>query len=104
MNHWDTILDEAERLAMQLHRLEVDLAEAEKAGDYYVIQGYDDTAMSRYLKLMAERPPLRSRRSQRHFRNLWTIWRGWQTTLQGQDKARAWGWGVRMAKIRRGRG
>jgi len=103
MLDWEGIKDEAEQLAAQFRRLEVDLAEAEKAGDYYVIKGCDDTAMARYLKLMATNPPPRSRRSQRHFRSLRNIWRSWRTGLSGKDKARAWGWGVREAKAQRGR-
>lgn len=101
MSDWDAILKEAEWLAKQFLQLEVDLAEAEKAGDYYVSKQYSDAAMARYLQLMAQNPPPRSRRSQRHFQNLWDIWQRWHPSLQGADKARAWGWGVRMAKARR---
>jgi hypothetical protein len=102
MTDWDAILNEAERLAMQFRRLEVDLSEAEKVGDYYVYKGCDDDAMARYLELIAKSPPPRSRRSQRHFKNLWDIWRNWHPSLSTPDKARAWGWGVRIAKVRRG--
>ena len=104
MTDWEAIMREAERLAKQFRRLGVDLAEAEKVGDYYVYKGCDDQAMLRYLEMMAKNPPPRSRRSQRHFKNLWDIWRSWQPSLSGLDKARAWGWGVRIAKaIRVGR-
>ncbi|HXF69655.1 MAG TPA: hypothetical protein VNK89_07590 [Thermoflexus sp.] len=101
MSDWDAILKEAEWLAEQFLRLEVDLAEAEKAGDYYVSKRYSDAAMAQYLQLMAQNPPPRSRHSQCHFQNLWNIWQQWNPSLQGEDKARAWGWGVRMAKARR---
>jgi hypothetical protein len=98
MSDWDIILGEAERLAIQFRRLGVDLSEAEKVGDYYIHKNYSDKAMGRYLELMAKSPPPRSRRSQGHFKNLWDIWRTWDTNLAGKDKARAWGWGVRIAK------
>lgn len=101
MTDWESIMAEAERLAAQFRRLGVDLAEAKKVGDYYVYKGCDDQAMLRYLEMMAKNPPPRSRRSQRHFKNLWDIWRSWQPSLSGPDKARAWGWGVRMAKTKR---
>jgi len=101
MTDWEAIMREAERLAAQFRRLGVDLAEAEKVGDYYVYKGCDDQAMLRYLEMMAEDPPPRSRRSQRHFKNLGDIWRSWQPSLSKLDKARAWGWGVRIAKARR---
>jgi len=101
MADWETIMAEAERLATQFRRLGVDLAEAEKVGDYYVYKGHDEEAMLHYLEMMAKNPPPRSRRSQRHFKNLWDIWRSWQPSLSRLDKARAWGWGVRIAKARR---
>lgn len=101
MSDWDAILKEAYWLAGEFLRLGVDLAEAKKAGDYYVIQRCDDAAMARYLQRMAQNPPPRSQRSQRHFQNLWDIWRRWRPPLRGEDKARAWGWGVREAKARR---
>ena len=101
MSDWDAILDEAERLARQFRQRQMDLSEAEKVGDYYVHKEYSDEAMARYLELMARNPPPRSRRSQRHFKNLWDIWRTWYPNLVGKDKARSWGWGVRMAKASR---
>ena len=100
MSDWERIMKEAEWLAERFLRLEVDLAEAEKVGDYYVSRKHDDGAMERFLQLMAGNPPPRSRRSQRHFQNLWDIWRQWRSSLRGEEKARAWGWGVRMAKAR----
>lgn len=101
MSDWDIILKEANWLADEFLRLGVDLAEAEKAGDYYVAKNCDDAAMTKYLQLLAQNPPPRSQRSQRHFQNLWDIWSRWRPPLQGRDKARAWGWGVREAKMRR---
>ncbi|HIC92889.1 MAG TPA: hypothetical protein EYP09_01370 [Anaerolineae bacterium] len=102
MTDWEAILREAERLATQFRRLEVDLAEAEKIGDYYVYKEYNEGAMLHYLEMMARNPPPRSRRSQRHFKSLWDIWQSWQPSLPGPDKAKAWGWGVRIAKALRG--
>ena len=102
MSDWDAILDEAQRLAQDLRQRGVDLAEAQKAGDYYVYKNCDDEAMGRYLERMANNPPSRSRRSQRHFKNLWDIWRTWRTPLPAKDKARAWGWGLREARALRG--
>ena len=101
MSNWDTILDEAERLARQFRQHGVDLSEAEKVGDYYVYKNCDDQAMACYLELMAKNPPPRSRRSQSHFKNLWDIWRAWRPNLSGKDKALSWGWGVRIAKARK---
>lgn len=98
MSEWDTIMQEAERVAGELRRLAVDLAEAEKVGDYFIGHDYDEAQMARYLELLATNPPVRSRRSQGHYRNLHEIWRRWRTSLEQIDKARAWGWGVRLAK------
>ena len=102
MTDWEAIMREAERLAKQFRRLDVDLSEAEKVGDYYAYKGYKDATMLHYLEMMAKNPPPRSRRSQRHFKNLWDIWRSWQPSLSGLDKARAWRWGVRLARVLRG--
>ncbi|GIW89776.1 MAG: hypothetical protein KatS3mg109_0208 [Pirellulaceae bacterium] len=98
MSDWDVIMQEAERVAGELRRLAVDLAEAEKVGDYFIGHGYNEEQMKRYLELLATNPPVRSRRSQGHYRNLRDIWQRWRTSLAGVDKARAWGWGVRLAK------
>lgn len=102
MPDWDRILDESQWLAREFRRRRVDLSEAKKAGDYYASKSYDDKAMGRYLKHMADRPPPRSRRSQPHFENLNQIWQAWHTTLKGRDKARAWGWGIREARALKG--
>jgi hypothetical protein len=103
MPKWDAIMDAAKRLENQLRRADVDLNEAQKALGYYLLKGCDDTAMERYLKDMATNPPPRSRRTQGYYRELHRIWQQWsaqckQQGLQGLDKARAWGWGIRMAK------
>ncbi len=103
MTDWDAILAEAEQLAGWLLGYNVDLAEASKLLDYFVYKGYDSAAVGRYLTKMSENPPPRSRRSQMHFQNLKQIWDGWRTNLNGQDKARAWGWAVRNARARRQR-
>ena len=87
--------------ALPLTRRQVDLAETKKVGDYYISNGCDDRAMAHYLELMATQPPPRSRRSQHHYKNLRDIWRTWRSNLSGKDKARAWGWGVRAARILR---
>jgi len=101
MSDWDTIMAEAGRVAGELRRLAVDLAEAEKIGDYYIGHGYNEAQMARYLELLATNPPVRSKRSQRHYQSLREIWQRWRPGLQGADKARAWGWGVRLAKTER---
>lgn len=98
MSNWDRISIEAETVAQALQRAEVDLAEAEKAGDYFVDHKCDEGQMIRYLNLLAQNPPIRSKRSLRHYRNIRDIWTKWRTSLGGQDKARAWGWAVRLAK------
>lgn len=101
MPNWDNIGTDAKWVARELERLEVDLAEAEKLVDYYLFKGCSEEAMLRYLDTLAQNPPPRSRRSQRHYRNLRDIWQRWNTTLTGVDKARAWGWAVRSAKASR---
>ncbi len=101
MSDWDSIMAEATRVANDLRRLAVDLAEAEKIGDYFINHGYRDDLMARYLELLATNPPIRSKRSQRHYQNLRDIWQRWRPGLKGADKARAWGWGVRLAKSER---
>ena len=98
MNDWDLIADEAEGVARRLRQDAVDLSEAEKAGDYFTSQLYSEEKMRHYLMLLAQNPPVRSKRSIHHYRNLQKIWKSWHTTLTGQNKARAWGWGVRLAK------
>jgi hypothetical protein len=101
---WDKIMEAAKRLENLLRRADVDLNEAQKSIGYYLFKGCDDSAMERYLKEMAENPPPRSRRTQGYYKKIRHIWQQWspQCGLTGIDKARAWGWGVRMAKSRRG--
>jgi len=98
MPDWDAIMDEAERLAGLLQQKQIDLSEAEKLLGYFVYKNYDPAAVSRYLDIMSENPPPRSKRSQLYFRSLKEIWSGWRTDLAGADKARAWGWAVRIAR------
>lgn len=100
MPTWDAIMKEAKRLANMLRPAEIDLNEAEKALGYYLFKGCDEEAMTRYLKEMANNPPPRSRRTQNYYREISRIWQEWskQCQLTGIDKARAWGWGIRMAK------
>lgn len=102
MPNWDAIMEEAKHLENLLRRADVDLNEAEKALGYYIFKDYDDAAMERYLKEMATNPPPRSRRTQGYYRELSRVWQQWSTrcSLKGVDKARAWGWGVRMAKCK----
>jgi len=102
MSTWDDIQNEAEWLAQQFRQRNVDLAEVEKAGDYYISRQCNDKDMGHYLKLMATNPPIRSRRSQNHYRNIQQVWVNWRPTLkEGKDKARAWAWAVRLAKATR---
>ncbi len=98
MNTWDQIIQEAEQLERKFLRQEVDLSEAEKAGDFFIKHGCNENEMARYLKTLATKPPERSKKSQGHYRNIRNIWQGWRTSLQDKDKARAWGWGIRLAK------
>ena len=100
MPDWDRIVEEAERLAEDLRRREVDLAEVEKAVDFFVHTGCDEAVFARYLAIMAERPPLRSRKTRGYYQQLRGAWEGWGTPLRGLDKARAAGWAVRLAKVR----
>lgn len=101
MSDWESIMAEAGRIAGELRQRAVDLAEAEKVGDYFISHSYKEDQITRYLELLATNPPVRSRRSQRHYQSLRDIWQRWRTGLKGPDKARAWGWGVRLAKIER---
>lgn len=101
MPNWDAIMDEAERLADQLLKQGVDLAEAEKLLHYFAYKDFSSRAVSEYLTEMSQNPPPRSKRSQIHFRNLKQIWDSWRTNLEPADKARAWGWAVREVKARR---
>lgn len=95
---WDKIIEEAEKLEPKFLRQEVDLSEAEKAGDFFINHAYNENDMARYLETLATKPPERSKKSKRHYRNIRNIWQGWRTSLKDKDKARAWGWGVRLAK------
>lgn len=98
---WNEICIEGERLAKLLIKQEVDLSEAQKAGDYYRFKGWDEAAMKKYLSEMDKNPPVRSNRSQRHYSNIHKIWTGWQTNLQGVNKARAWVIAIRTAKAKK---
>ncbi|BCW94588.1 MAG: hypothetical protein WHS44_11465 [Fimbriimonadales bacterium] len=98
--NWDAIIEAAKKLENLLRRAEIDLNEAEKAIGYYLFKDCDEEAMKKYLETMANNPPPRSKRTQRYYRELYRVWQQWspQCGLTGRDKARAWGWGVRMAK------
>lgn len=98
---WEQIHREAAALAQGLIQQRVDLNEAAKLGDYYRMKGYSDAAVKKYLMLMATQPPVRSNRTKPHFTAMRSIWNSWQTSLQGPDKARAWEWGIRLARIKR---
>ncbi|MCD6508616.1 hypothetical protein J7M22_18600 [Candidatus Poribacteria bacterium] len=91
---------EAEKVANQLVRRDVDLSEAEKMLDIYVQSDYNEEMIRRYLDTMAKNPPPRSKQSQRYFRGMRDIWNMWKPELGGKEKAMAWGWGVRIAKAR----
>jgi hypothetical protein len=109
---WDKIMEAAEHLSNKIRemtkeykdekRIKSFLGEAEKSLQYYVFKKYDDTAMERYLKEMAENPPPRSNQTRGYYQKIYHIWQQWspQCGLTGVDKARAWGWGVRIAKSR----
>ncbi len=103
MPNWNAVMEEAKRLEWLLRHAEIDPKkvsnEAEKSLGYYLFKGYDDQAIERYLKEMADNPPPRSHRTQRCYKELYRIWQEWgrQCKLSGIDKARAWGWGIRMA-------
>jgi len=100
MTNWDAIMKEARRLANLLQRAEIDLNEAEKALGYYLFKDCNDQAMERYLHEMGTNPPPRSRRTQNYYRELHRIWKQWSAncSLSGLNKARAWGWGIKMTK------
>lgn len=102
MTDWEKIIAEAEQVADRLLRQNVDLAEAEKLLEYFVKHECRSEAVSKYLVAMSQNPPPRSRRSQSHYRSLREIWEQWRTSLKYEDKARAWGWAVRNAKVKRG--
>jgi len=100
---WEKVLREAEELARQLRRARVDLNEAvneaEKALTFYLYKNCNEEAMRRYLNTMATNPPPRSKKTQRYYCVIRDLWEGWRTDLSGRDKARAWGWAVRLAKV-----
>lgn len=98
---WDRLMAEAEEMARRLKQAGVDLNEAKKALTYYLYRGCDERAMLRYLDTMATKPPLRSKKSQVHYRGIRDLWVGWRTGLRGADKARAWGWAIRLARVGR---
>jgi mRNA-degrading endonuclease RelE of RelBE toxin-antitoxin system len=110
---WDKIMEAAEHLSSKIREMTKEykdekqiksfLGEAEKSLQYYVFKKYDDTAMERYLKEMAENPPPRSKQTRNHYQKIYRIWQEWSRHcksegLEGVDMARAWGWGVRIAK------
>ena len=99
MSDWDLIMAEAEKVSREMRQRAVDLSGAEKAVDYFIDHGYDEAKMTHYLELLADNPPMRSKRSKRHYESIRTIWRAWRTPLTGADKVRAWGWAVRLAKV-----
>lgn len=102
MSEWDAIMAEAERLERELRRQDVDLNEAEKATTHFVLGGYDEEEMAHYLRTLASSAPARSQQSGAVYRGLLAAWQGWHTELAGQDKARAWGWAVRLARAHEG--
>ena len=109
---WDKIMEAAELLSEEMlgaaeeykkwERQKSFLGETEKSLQYYIFKEYDETAMNRYLKEMAENPPPRSKQTQGYYKKIRHIWQQWSPKcgLTGIDKARAWGWGVRIAKSR----
>ncbi|WP_448377681.1 hypothetical protein [Fervidobacterium sp.] len=109
---WDKIMKAAELLSEEMlkaaeeykkeERKKSFLGEAEKSLQYYIFKEYDETAMNRYLKEMANNPPPRSKQTQGYYKKIRHIWQQWSPKcgLTGIDKARAWGWGVRMAMSR----
>ncbi|HHW29840.1 MAG TPA: hypothetical protein GXX21_09860 [Syntrophomonadaceae bacterium] len=94
---WERIMSDAEMIKNKLLLLNVNLSEAEKLGNYFSYKKYDERAINRYLRIMAESPPPRSKKTQRHYKGLQQIWREWRTNLKGEEKAIAWGWGVKLA-------
>ncbi len=101
MVDWDTINSEAERLANELFRADTDLGEAERLKDYYLFKNCDEDAIRKYLDTMATNPPPRSKRTQRYYQSLRDIWKRWNTSLTGIDKARAWGLAVKITRYRK---
>ena len=107
---WDKIMEAAELLSEEMlgaaeeykkwERKKSFLGETEKSLQYYIFKEYDETAMNRYLKEMAENPPPRSKQTQGYYKKIRHIWQQWSPKcgLTGIDKARAWGWGIRMAR------
>jgi len=107
---WDKIMEAAELLSEEMlgaaeeykkwERKKSFLGETEKSLQYYIFKEYDETAMNRYLKEMAENPPPRSKQTQGYYKKIRHIWQQWSPKcgLTGIDKARAWGWGIRIAR------
>lgn len=65
-------------------------------------QEFNSEDVRDYLDEMSRNPPPRSQRSKRHFQSLKTIWNNWRFNVKDEEKARAWGWAVRLAKANRG--
>ncbi len=98
---WERLMSEADQLARRIQGSDVDLSEAKKALDYYLYKGCDEQAMRRFLEVMATNPPARSRKTQVYYRSIRDLWLSWRTGLSGRDKARVWGWAIRLARARR---
>lgn len=99
MTTWDTIMAEAERLERELRRQAVDLNEAEKVMTHFVLGEYNEEEMAHYLRTLVSSAPVRSHQSGGIYRGLLAVWQGWHTELAGRDKARAWGWAVRLTRV-----
>ena len=107
---WDKIMEAASCLSEEMlsaaeeyekeERKKSFLGEAEKYLKYYIFKEYDETAMNRYLEEMKGNPPPRSKQTRGYYEKIYHIWQRWSPKcgLTGIDKARAWGWGIRMAR------
>ena len=87
-------MSDAEMIKNKLLLLNVNLSEAEKLGNYFSYKKYDERAINRYLRIMAESPP--AAKTQRHYKDFSRSGE-WRTNLKGEEKATAWGWGVKLA-------
>src|SRR4051812_17459503 len=102
----DALMEEARRVALELARAGVGqpgrdrkpggLTAAKQAADYFRSQNCDEGAMRHYLDTLADDPPLRSQKTQSYHQTVRDVWSGLSPALVGMDRARAWGWAIRL--------
>ena len=93
--NWRAICDEAGALARQFAREGLDPNECLKLAKLYAGHRYSNEWVVKYLQLMANDPPPRSRKSASQFSRMRMVWHNWRPGLTNREKALAWGWAAR---------